>query len=170
MPRSGTAKSKKKAPRAAPGRRVKASVPPLLLLPPGQIDWTEEIEHLYTDLAREMCDSPEKCKMLVLRLTLRDGSEYLISGHGKRVAQHGDGSQEIICMHFIGQDSRKRHIALSIRPEDVFKIELVDVPEKEERPPFGFATKIHRDGPHRNGPRQLPNAREGVTDHADQAS
>ncbi len=142
MPRSGKAKSKKKrAPRRTVKRR-KAAADQAVMLLPGQIDWAEEIELLFTDLAREMCDTPEKCKMLVLRLTLRDGSEYLISGHGKRVAQHADGSQEIICMHFIGQDSRKRHIALSVRPEDVFKIELVDVPEKEDRPPFGFATQI----------------------------
>lgn len=141
MPRSGKAKSKKKAPRTTVKRR-KGAAEPAFMQPSGQIDWAEEIELLFTDLAREMCDTPEKCKMLVLRLTLRDGSEYLISGHGKRVAQHADGSQEIICMHFIGQDSRKRHIALSVRPEDVFKIELVDVPEKEDRPPFGFATQI----------------------------
>lgn len=141
MPRSGKARSKKKAPRTTVKRR-KGAAEPAFMQPSGQIDWAEEIELLFTDLAREMCDTPEKCKMLVLRLTLRDGSEYLISGHGKRVAQHADGSQEIICMHFIGQDSRKRHIALSVRPEDVFKIELVDVPEKEDRPPFGFATQI----------------------------
>lgn len=169
MPRSGKAKSKKKAPRTTVKRR-KAAADQAVMLLPGQIDWAEEIELLFTDLARELCDSPEKCKMLVLRLTLRDGSEYLISGHGKRVAQHADGTLEIVCMHFIGQDSRKRHIALSVRPEDVFKIELVDVPEKEERPPFGFATKIHGDGRHQGGPRQLSNAREGVADHADQAS
>lgn len=142
MPRSGKAKSKKKrAPRRTVKRR-KAAADQAVMLLPGQIDWAEEIELLFTDLAREMCDTPEKCKMLVLRLTLRDGSEYLISGHGKRVAQHADGTLEIVCMHFIGQDSRKRHIALSVRPEDVFKIELVDVPEKEDRPPFGFATQI----------------------------
>lgn len=142
MPVAGKKKKpKKRRPSAAPkrpnGRRDAAS-----MLYPGQIDWAEEIELLFTDLARELCDTPEKCKMLVLRLTLRDGSEYLVSGHGKRVAQHADGTLEIVCMHFIGQDSRKRHIALSVRPEDVFKIELVDVPEKEDRPPFGFATQI----------------------------
>ncbi len=140
MPRSGRKTSKKKAQKKV--SRPKTVAEQMMALLPGQIDWTEEIEHLFTDLARELCDTPEKCKMLVLRLTLRDGSEYLISGHGKRVAQHADGVQEIVCMHFLGQDSRKRHIALSVRPEDVFKIELVDVPEKEERPPFGFATQI----------------------------
>lgn len=109
------------------------------------IDWAEEIDLLFTDLARELCDSPEKCKMLVVRVTLRDGSEYLISGHGNRVARQADGTQTVVCMHFIGQDARKRHVALSVRPEDVFKIELVDVPEKEDRPPFGFATRLPRE-------------------------
>jgi len=141
MPRSGKQTSSKKAPRRKTSRNQAAVKQDLMLLP-GQVDWAEEIELLFTDLAQEMCDTPEKCKMLVLRLTLRDGSEYLISGHGKRVVQHGKGLHEIICMHFIGQDSRKRHIALSVRPEDIFKIELVDVPEKEDRPPFGFATQI----------------------------
>ena len=146
MPRSGkttSKKKKKKAPQKKARRRKSAAEQPFAL-PPGQIDWAEEIELLFTDLARELCDTPEKCKLLVVRLTLRDGSKYLISGHGKRVVQHGDGSQGIVCMHFLGQDSRKRHIALAVRPEDVFKIELVDVPEKEDRPPFGFATSLQR--------------------------
>jgi len=108
------------------------------------IDWAEEIDLLFTDLARELCDTPDKCKMLVVRITLRDGSEYLISGHGERRLQHPNGMQEVVCMHFLGQDSRKRRVALAVHPQDVFKIELVDVPEIEDRPPFGFATRMQR--------------------------
>ncbi len=148
MPSPGKKKSKAKAKRGAdqtpPSRKRPASLKPPPFAPAG-VDWAEEIELLFSDLAHEMCDTPDKCKMLVVRVTLRDGSEYLISGHGKRVVTHPTGWQEIVCMHFIGQDSRKRNVALSVRPGDILKIELVDVPEKEERPPFGFATRIPRE-------------------------
>lgn len=129
-PKAGAKKKSKPKPQA-----------PILI---GGTDWAEEIDLLFTDLARELCDTPDKCKMLVVRVTLRDGSEYLISGHGERRLQHPNGMQEVVCMHFLGQDSRKRRVALAVQPEDVFKIELVDVPEQEERPPFGFATRIQR--------------------------
>jgi len=138
-------KSKSKTtstPRAATKKKPKAKPEMPILV--GGTDWAEEIDLLFTDLARELCDTPDKCKMLVVRVTLRDGSEYLISGHGERRLQHPNGMQEVVCMHFIGQDSRKRRVALAVQPEDVFKIELVDVPEQEERPPFGFATRIQR--------------------------
>lgn len=148
MPSTGkkksSAKAKGTARKAPPAKKRRASLKPSPVAP-AVVDWAEEIELLFSDLAREMCDTPDKCKMLVVRITLRDGSEYLISGHGKRVVTHPGGWQEIVCMHFIGLDSRKRNVALSVRPDDVLKIELVDVPEKEERPPFGFATRIPRE-------------------------
>ncbi len=129
-------------PKAATKKKSQAKPQTPILV--GGADWAEEIDLLFTDLAGELCDTPDTCKMLVVRVTLRDGSEYLISGHGERRVQHPNGMQEVVCMHFIGQDSRKRRIALSVRPDDVFKIELIDVPEKEDRPPFGFATRIQR--------------------------
>ncbi|GEM_PF-6266572 len=146
MPRTAKAKSKvkRKSKTKARQRKPKASVEEPSPVGIG-VDWTEEIDLLFTDLAPELCDTPDKCKMLVVRVTLRDGSEYLVSGHGKRVVEYANGTYEIVCMHFIGQDSQKRRVALSVKPDDVFKVELVDVPEREERPPFGFATRIRNE-------------------------
>lgn len=148
MPRTVKAKTKvkRKSKAKVRNRKPKATTKKPSLVGLG-VDWTEEIDLLFTDLAPELCDTPDKCKMLVVRVTLRDGSEYLVSGHGKRVVNYPNGTYETVCMHFIGQDSQKRRVAFSVRPDDVFKIELVDVPEKEERPPFGFATRIHHEDP-----------------------
>jgi len=105
-------------------------------------DWSQEIDILYTNLAPVLCDGPDKCQLLVLRLTLRDGSRYLVSGHGQRVAKLPDGRTHILSMNFIGQDDEDHNVAISVRPQDIFKVELVDMPDPDSHPPFGFAKRM----------------------------
>lgn len=103
------------------------------------VDWATEIQSLFADLAPALCDSPEKCHQLVVRLTLRDGSQYLVSKFGHRLVRQIDGRIRIVTAQFVGRDEKNHDVAMTVRPQDVLKVELVDIPEEEWRPPFGFA-------------------------------
>ena len=118
------------------------NVSQLIMNPNLDTDWSKEIQSLFTDLAPVLCDSPDKCQLLILRLTLKDGSQYMVSGHGQRVARLPDGRTFPLMMHFVGQDEQDNGVAVAVKPQDILKVELVDLPDPDKRPSFGFARQI----------------------------